>query len=133
MRLPVLLFVLSSVLLLASTCRTDSKTSVQQQQVNLLTRTWLHAHEEDQGDVLVYRPNTYNFPPSRGRTGMAFDQNGLFTQYDIAPTDGVQGRKGQWMVMDEHTVRITLDDKQDPAYQLEIVSLDEKTLKVRRK
>jgi hypothetical protein len=132
MRLTAFLFALS-IVLLASTCRTDSKTSVQQQQLNLLTRTWLHAHEEDQGDVLVYRPNTYNFPPSRGRTGFAFEQNGLFTQYDIAPTDGVEGRKGQWLVMDEHTLRISLNDKRDPDYLLEIVSLDANLLKVRRK
>lgn len=132
MQLTVLLFAISTVLL-ASTCRSDTQTSVQQQQLGLLTRTWLHAHEEDQGDVRVYRPNTYNFPPSRGRTGFAFEQNGLFTQYDIAPTDGMQGRKGQWAVKDEHTLRITLDDKQEPDYELEIVSLDEKMLKVRRK
>ncbi|OON69007.1 hypothetical protein [Hymenobacter sp. CRA2] len=132
MRLPALLFVLS-VLLLSSTCRTDSTTAVQQAQLNLLTRTWLHAHEEDQGDVQVYRPNTYSFRPSRGRTGFAFDQNGLFTQYDIAPTDGVEGHKGQWMVMDAHTLRISLDDKKEPNYLLEIVSLDKDVLKVRRK
>ncbi|RTQ50247.1 hypothetical protein EJV47_11510 [Hymenobacter gummosus] len=132
MRLTALLFALSTVLL-ASTCRTDSKTAFQQQQLNLLTRTWLHAHEEDQGDVRVYRPNTYNFPPSRGRTGFMFEQNGLFTQYDIAPTDGVEGRKGLWSVVDEHTVRVSLSDKKDPDYQLEIVSLDEKMLKVRQK
>ncbi|GAB2960197.1 hypothetical protein GCM10027048_29690 [Hymenobacter coalescens] len=132
MRLPALLLTLC-VLLLSSTCRTDSATATQQTQLNLLTRTWLHAHEEDQGDVHVYRPNTYNFPPSRGRTGFAFEQNGLFTQYDIAPTDGVEGRKGQWSVVDEHTVRIALADKKDPDYQLEIVSLDDNVLKVRRK
>ncbi|WP_345117826.1 hypothetical protein [Hymenobacter algoricola] len=97
-----------------------------------LERTWLHSQEEDQGDVRVYRPNTYAFPPARGRTGFQFDHNGLFTQFDIAPTDGLEGRKGQWKADGSTRVSITLDDKRDPDYQLEIVSLDKDVLKVRR-
>lgn len=128
MRLFTLLSCLS-VLLLAVTCKPDTKTSAQ---LRLLERTWLHAHEEDQDDVHVYRPNTYAFPPSRGRTGFAFDHNGLFTQFDIAPTDGLEGRRGLWKVEDEHTLLISLDDKRDPDYKLEIVSLENDVLKVRR-
>ncbi|RSK51414.1 hypothetical protein [Hymenobacter rigui] len=128
MRLFTLLACLS-VLLLAATCNPDAKTT---SQMKSLERTWLHAHEEDQGDVRVYRPNTYAFPPSRGRTGFAFDHNGLFTQYDIAPTDGIEGRKGRWTAENDHTLRISLDDKKDPDYKLEIVSLENDVLKVRR-
>ncbi|GGE95684.1 hypothetical protein [Hymenobacter cavernae] len=128
MRLFTLLACLS-VLLLAATCRPDARTSSQFQQ---LERTWLHAQEEDQGDVWVYRPNTYSFPPSRGRTGFSFDHNGLFTQYDIAPTDGLEGRKGSWKPESGRIIRISLDDKRDPDYTLEIVSLEKEVLKVRR-
>jgi hypothetical protein len=118
-----------SVLLLAATCQPGTETASQLRQ---LEHTWLHAHEEDQGDVRVYRPNTYAFPPSRGRTGFAFERNGLFTQFDIAPTDGLEGRKGTWTAENDHTVRISLDDKKDPDYRLEIVSMDNDVLKVRR-
>lgn len=128
MRLFTLLACLS-VLLLAATCQPGTKASAEMKQ---LERTWLHAHEEDEGDVRVYRPNTYAFPPSRGRTGFAFDHNGLFTQFDIAPTDGLEGRKGKWTAENDHTLRITLDDKKDPDYKLEIVSLDKDVLKVKR-
>lgn len=118
-----------SVVLLAATCNPDPQTSSQLRQ---LERTWLHAHEEDQGDVRVYRPNTYAFPPSRGRTGFAFEHNGLFTQLDIAPTDGIEGRKGRWTAENDHTLRISLDDKKEPDYKLEVVSLENDVLKVRR-
>lgn len=128
MRLFTLLSCLS-VLLLAATCNPDPKATAQLKQ---LERTWLHAHEEDQGDVRVYRPNTYAFPPSRGRTGFTFDHNGLFTQLDIAPTDGIEGRKGRWTAENDHTLRISLDDKKDPDYKLELVSLENEVLKVRR-
>ncbi|UYZ63173.1 hypothetical protein [Hymenobacter weizhouensis] len=129
MRLLPLLSSCLCLLLLAATCRSDAQTAARMQQ---LERTWLHAHEEDQGDIQVYRPNTYPFPPSRGRTGFAIDHNGLFTQYDIAPTDGIEGRKGRWTAENDHTLRITLEDKKDPDYKLEVVSLENDVLKVRR-
>lgn len=114
------------ILFLAATCTRSN--------INLrkLEGTWLHAHEEDQEGVLVYRPNTYAFPPSRGRTGFAFDRAGLFTQYDIAPTDGLEGHEGTWKLDGDNTVLISLDAKQEPDYRLEIVSLENNVLKVRR-
>lgn len=129
MRLFVLLASLS-LFLLASTCNSD--THAAPPELKQLEGTWLHAHEEDQGDVQVYRPNTYAFPPSRGRTGFQFDHNGLFTQLDIAPTDGLESHKGQWKAEGSTRVRISLDDKKDPDYSLEIVSLEKGVLKVRR-
>lgn len=118
-----------SVLLLAVTCKTDLRESPE---LRNLEGTWLHAHEEDQEDVQVYRPNTYSFGPSRGRTGFSFEHNGLFTQYDIAPTDGLEGHKGKWTAESEKVLRISLDKKTEPDYKLEIVSLEKGLLKVRR-
>ncbi|MBG8552711.1 MULTISPECIES: hypothetical protein [Hymenobacter] len=125
------LFACLSLSLMASTC-SSSDPRGGNRRLQLLERTWLHAHEEDQGEVLVYRPNTYAFPPSRGRTGFAFEHNGLFTQYDIAPTDGLEGHKGQWKALSDNRVSITLDDHSTPDYQLEIVSLEPELLKVRQ-
>lgn len=118
-----------SVLLLAVTCKPDPSKSPQ---LLLLEGTWLHAHEEDVENVEVYRPNTYSFGPSRGRTGFNFEHNGLFTQYDIAPTDGLEGHKGQWKAESEAVLRITFDNTDEPGYRLEIVSLQKDLLKVRR-
>jgi hypothetical protein len=118
-----------SVLLLAVTCKPDPRKSPQ---LILLEGTWLHAHEEDADDIEVYRPNTYSFGPSRGRTGFSFEHNGLFTQYDIAPTDGLEGRKGQWKAESGTVLHITFDNKDEPSYKLEIVSLEKDLLKVRR-
>ena len=128
MRLFTLLTCLSAALL-AATCRPSAGEMALHKQ---LEGTWLHAYEEDDNGVQVYRPNTYAFPPARGRTGFAFDRAGLFTQYDIAPTDGLEGRKGTWKMDGDHIMRIALDDKKDPDYRLEIVSLQNNVLKVRR-
>ena len=39
---------------------------------------WIHSHEEDTEDKKVYRPSTFEFPPSRGRDGFEIKENGEF-------------------------------------------------------
>ena len=49
---------------------------------------WKHAHEEDQGRHLVFRPATNEFPPSRGRIAFILKENDDCTFLDIASSDG---------------------------------------------
>ena len=120
-----------SLLLLAATCQPRHTTPPAMQQ---LEGTWLSSREENNGDTLVYRPNTYAFPPARGRTGFAVKPFGLFEQFDIAPTDGLAGRPGTWTIDRGTHLRIHLTDGQEPDYTLEILDLDtaKQVLKVRR-
>lgn len=94
--------------------------------------TWLASHEENRGDTLVYRPNTYKFPPARGRTGFAIKSYGRFEQFDIAPTDGLAGHPGTWTATTDSRLTIHLTDDYEPNYTLEILSLDEKVMMLRR-
>ena len=121
-------------LLLVSACErhkpavvTSSPASMKQ-----LEGTWLASHEENRGDTLVYRPNTYKFPPTRGRTGFAIKSFGRFEQFDIAPTDGLAGHPGTWTATGDTRLIIHLTDGQEPNYTLEILSLNNKVLKLRR-
>lgn len=97
-----------------------------------LQGTWLQSTEETRGDTLFYRPNTYQFPPSRGRTGFAIGQAGRFTQFDVAPTDGLTGHDGTWTVPYPTHLRIHLADGSSPDYSLEIIDLHKGVLKLRR-
>lgn len=117
-------------LLAACQPTTDSKSRVSS--LTALEGTWLNAHEENRGDTLVYRPNTYKFPPARGRTGFAIEPYGRFTQYDIAPTDGIEGRNGTWTATGPHRLRIHLEDGNTPDYTLEVISLKDKVLMLRQ-
>ena len=119
-----------SLLLLAATCkphRPAAATPAPKQ----LEGTWLVSREENSGDTLVYRPNTYAFPPSRGRTGFAIKPYGRFEQFDIAPTDGLAGRPGTWTPDGTTRLRIHLNDGREPDYTLEIISLEQQVLKLR--
>lgn len=122
-----------ALLLLAATCQPRKPAVVSSPaSMKQLEGTWLSSREEDRGDTLAYRPNTYAFPPSRGRTGFAFKPFSRFEQFDIAPTDGLAGHPGTWVIDGENKLRIHLTEGQEPDYMLEIVSLKDKVLKVRR-
>ena len=55
-----------------------------------LIRRWVHAHEEDEGDVRVYRPAGYDLPPARGRRGLEFRPDGEVIVYGPGPADKPQ-------------------------------------------
>lgn len=97
-----------------------------------LSKQWIHSHEEDMQDVRVYRPSGYDFPPSRGRIGFQFQEDGKLIYYGIARTDGTEQSSGRWTVEGTSRVRIELDNQRIQPFVLDVVSCDEEMLKVRR-
>jgi hypothetical protein len=95
-------------------------------------RQWTHSREEDQGDILVYRPNDYSFPPARGREGMEFCEDGEFLYYSIGPTDRSQAVPGRLSIQQTKVVEIQFPDRSIPSYALTILECNEQILKVRR-
>jgi hypothetical protein len=116
-----------SLLLMAVTCRPGTA------RLQMLQQTWLHSHEEDQGEIFTYRPNTYDFPPSRGRTGFSLNEGGKFVQYEIAPTDGLEERTGRWTMTGRDEIRVIFDEERHQDFILEIVHMEPELLRVRRK
>ena len=123
---------LGLLLVLSAGCQKHPSTAMLT--MRQLEGIWLISREENRADTLVYRPNTFAFPPSRGRTGFAIKPYGRFEQFDIAPTDGLAGHPGNWTIDRTTKLRITLEDGYAPAYTLEILALDtiDRVLKVRR-
>ena len=122
------LLCLLCLLFLANTCKKNTL------EAELLGKTWLHSYEEDEGDIMVYRPNTYDFPPSRGRTGFALEEGGVLKQYDIAPTDGLEEHVGKWTQLNKDKVQVHFEGNGKPAenYTLNIISVQEGILKVKK-
>jgi hypothetical protein len=52
-----------------------------------LYRRWVHAREEDEGDLRVYRPAGADLPPARGRRGIEFRPGGELLVYSPGPAD----------------------------------------------
>jgi hypothetical protein len=61
-----------------------------------LHRHWVHSHEEDNGSERVYRPVSFTFPPSRGRTSFELHPDGTMIEHAPGPTDRGQDVPGTW-------------------------------------
>jgi hypothetical protein len=85
-----------------------------------LIQTWFHSHEEDTGNQQVYRPSSYDFPPSRGRYGFQLNQDGTYTDFGIAPTDGTVAQPGNWTFADN---TLTLTPASGQAHTFNVVSI----------
>jgi hypothetical protein len=89
-----------------------------------LYRQWMHSHEEDSGDVQVYRPASYRFPPARGRYGFELKPDGEAVLYGPGPADKPEASTERWSSSDAGGVRV--GDR-----ELEIVSVDSDRLTAR--
>jgi hypothetical protein len=93
---------------------------------------WIHSHEEDTNEVVVYRPMNYSFPPSRGRIGFEFMEDGMMIYHGIAYTDGSEQSSGHWDIQEQNRIRINVENERIQSFYLEIVSCDEEKLKVKK-
>jgi hypothetical protein len=88
---------------------------------------WVHSHEEDTDDEMVFRSDAsgYDFPRSRGRESLELRPDGSYGGVVPGPVDKPEpSGEGEWAVQDG---KLVLPDR-----VLEINSLDEGVLRVRR-
>jgi hypothetical protein len=98
--------------------------------VDELLGRWLHSHEEDEGDVRVYRPAGYDLPPARGRRGLEFRPDGELLVIGPGPADKPEtAAGGHWEAAGVHRARVSLPDGGER--QLEVVSVEPDRLAVR--
>jgi hypothetical protein len=97
--------------------------------VNELLGRWLHSHEEDEGDVLIYRPAGYDLPPARGRRGLEFRPDGELVVIGPGPADKPEAAAGHWEPAGGHRARVSLPSGEP--HELEIVSAAPDRLAVR--
>ncbi|WP_345169041.1 hypothetical protein [Nibribacter koreensis] len=96
-------------------------------------QTWLYSYEEDSADVRTYRPNTFDFPASRGRTGFMIKEDGTFINYAIAPTDGLEEQPGTWAAQSKNILNVQLEVAPGKTHTIEIVSATPAVLKIKRR
>jgi len=93
---------------------------------------WLHSHEEDSDDEMVFRPASFDFPPSRGRTGFQLNPDGSMVQTGIAPDDRREQTPGTWKMQDDTKLALYTTSPTQPARVLNIVSADKERLIVKK-
>ena len=61
-----------------------------------LPQRWVHSHEEDSDTEMVYRPASYKFPPSRGRSSFELRPDGTVLESSPGPSDRSEHSQGTW-------------------------------------
>ncbi len=94
-----------------------------------LVRVWFHSHEEDEGDRVVYRSQSYDFPRSRApRELLTVEPDGTVAFGKPGPADASTYRQGAWELAGDV---LTLSGAGGPQkYQID--SVDDEKLVLRR-
>jgi hypothetical protein len=66
-----------------------------------IARHWVHSHEEDTAAEMVFRPATFDLPPSRGRASFELKPDRTYIEGAIGPADVPRELHGVWSVEDE--------------------------------
>jgi hypothetical protein len=91
---------------------------------------WVHSHEEDSEDEMVFRPATHPFPPSRGRTSFELRRDGSYLERSPGPVDVPEETRGHWAVKDDRLV-LSPSDK-SPARTWQVTAAEADRLVVRQ-
>ena len=97
-----------------------------------LIGAWIHSHEDDTEEVKVYRPASYAFPPARGREGFEIKEGGECMYHGIAPADGSASEPASWSWEDGNRLVITPKAAGASEMRMEVVSVGEGMLKVKK-
>lgn len=98
--------------------------------VSRLPGLWFHSHEEDDGDRIVYRSRSYEFPRARApRESLDIGANGVVAFGRGGPADATTSSAGAWEVHDG--VPVLIAPGGSDAYVVE--SLDDDMLVLRRR
>jgi len=92
--------------------------------------SWTHSREEDEGDILVYRPTqSYAFPPARGRDTLVFSEGGQLSNYMPGPDDRPREVGGSWQPLGMN--RFKLEGAGGTSRVIEVVEHTPDVLKIR--
>jgi hypothetical protein len=96
--------------------------------IEALSRTWMHSHEEDQDDRIIFRPAEKKLPPARGRTGISLSADGTTEHIGTAPDDRPQLSPGTW-TLEGRVLTLHVSGGEET---YEILSVDDQQLVLRR-
>jgi hypothetical protein len=97
---------------------------------DLVRGRWVHSHEEDTDDEMVFRPADRQFPPSRGRTSFEFHPDGTYAERSPGPVDVPESSTGSWSLEGDQLVLTSEGDA--PSQMLEITSAEADRLTIKK-
>lgn len=100
---------------------------------NALLGHWVHSHEEDTATAMVFRPASFRFPPSRGRTGFELRGDHSLVEIALGAADVPTEATGRWELSeDQKELRWFRARATRPYRTFTVHSVDAKCLKLAR-
>ena len=90
----------------------------------LLQGRWVHSHEEDTDAEMVFRPASFAFPRSRGRTSFELHPDGTYVESSPGPVDVPEESTGSWSLEGDQLVL-----GRDHAWKIKDASSDRLTVR----
>jgi hypothetical protein len=81
---------------------------------SILAGRWIHAHEEDTADAMVFHRPTHRFPPSRLRRSFELRHDGSMTENRLGPDDRPRPTEGAWSLVDNDRLELVPADSTLP-------------------
>lgn len=85
---------------------------------------WVHSHEEDTDEEMVFRRATHPFPPSRGRTKLELRANGTYVESSPGPVDVPEESEGRWSLEGDRLVLGAEGDRPGHAWVIAAAEAD---------
>ncbi|HEX7280256.1 MAG TPA: hypothetical protein VF255_11625 [Solirubrobacterales bacterium] len=95
-----------------------------------LHKRWVHSHEEDDGEEIVFRPSSFDLPPARGRRQIELRPDGSFTEAFPGPVDAPREAGGSWTLEGEVLALHPEGDR--AAEEWKVVTAEDDRLRLRR-
>ena len=92
---------------------------------------WVHVHEEDTEDEMVFRPADAVLPPARGRMGFELREDGTFAEAGLGARDVPEEATGSW-ALEGDLITLSEGATQGVPREMEVVSADGERLVVRK-
>jgi len=92
---------------------------------------WVHAHQEDSEDQMVFRPAGTDLPPARGRMAFELREDGSFAESGYGASDVPEEASGTWAIEDD-TITLSEGASQGVPRKMRVVTADDDRLVVRR-
>jgi hypothetical protein len=98
----------------------------------LLCKRWLHSHEEDTAEEMVFRPASFRFPPARGREGFELRSDQSMIEIRIGPTDRIEEISGTWKVEGGNQLLFYQQSSPSATRRMQIISAEEDRLVIKK-
>ena len=93
---------------------------------------WVHAHEEDTENEMVFRPAGTDLPPARGRMAFELRADGTFAETGLGAADVPEEGTGSW-ALEGDLITLSQGATQGVPREMEVVAADENRLVVKRR